>query len=572
MRRKTSEGLLSLIQRERNGESVPRALVKSLVHMHIDLGIYASHFENEFIEATEEYYKQEGIRLISEMETPAYIRHVDKRFAEENDRCLNVLDPSSKNEVIEILEDQLLRLHVSAIIAGGMDQLLSSTNVSDLELLYSLMERVNALPQLRKAFGEHIKKTGLTIVTDPEKDPMMVEGLLKFKIRMDTIVTQSFRDSHTFVHAMQESFESFVNQRQNKPAEMIAKYLDMKLRSGNKSMSDEEMEETLRQILIMFRFVQSKDIFEAFYKRDLAKRLLLSKSASDDAERSMLAKLKDECGAAFTQKLEGMFKDIDISRDILKSFHASKIYSDLGGPDLDVNVLTTGFWPSYPRIEVTLPEQLTRYQEIFRNFYLSKHSGRRLMWQHSLGHCLLRARFAKGMKELDVSLFQAVVLLLFNDIGDRKLSYKEIKDATQLESKELERTLQSLACGKVRVLTKHPKGRDINETDEFSFNSGFTESRYRIRVNQIQLKETKEENQSTTKAVFEDRQFAVDAAIVRIMKARKTLHHRQLVSELYEMLKFPIQPSDLKKRVESLIDREYLERHEDNSNMYNYLA
>jgi hypothetical protein len=36
-----------------------------------------------------------------------------------------------------------------------------------------------------------------------------------------------------------------------------------------------------------------KDIFEAFYKRDLAKRLLLNKSASFDAERSMLSKLKD---------------------------------------------------------------------------------------------------------------------------------------------------------------------------------------------------------------------------------------------------------------------------------------
>lgn len=36
-----------------------------------------------------------------------------------------------------------------------------------------------------------------------------------------------------------------------------------------------------------------KDIFEAFYKRDLAKRLLLNKSASFDAERSMLLKLKD---------------------------------------------------------------------------------------------------------------------------------------------------------------------------------------------------------------------------------------------------------------------------------------
>ena len=49
-------------------------------------------------------------------------------------------------------------------------------------------------------------------------------------------------------------------------------------------------------------------MFEAFYKKDLAKRLLVGKSASVDSEKSMLSKLKAECGAGFTSKLEGMFK------------------------------------------------------------------------------------------------------------------------------------------------------------------------------------------------------------------------------------------------------------------------
>ena len=45
-------------------------------------------------------------------------------------------------------------------------------------------------------------------------------------------------------------------------------------------------------------------------------------------------------------------------------------------------------------------------QDIFKEFYLSKHSGRRLMWQNSLGHCVLKADYPKGKKELSVSLFQ----------------------------------------------------------------------------------------------------------------------------------------------------------------------
>ncbi len=58
---------------------------------------------------------------------------------------------------------------------------------------------------------------------------------------------------------------------------------------------------------------QGKDVFEAFYKKDLAKRLLLGKSASIDAEKTMIAKLKAECGSQFTSKLEGMFKDVELS-------------------------------------------------------------------------------------------------------------------------------------------------------------------------------------------------------------------------------------------------------------------
>ena len=59
--------------------------------------------------------------------------------------------------------------------------------------------------------------------------------------------------------------------------------------------------------LFFSRFIHGKDVFEAFYKKDLAKRLLVGKSASVDSEKSMLSKLKAECGAGFTSKLEVFF-------------------------------------------------------------------------------------------------------------------------------------------------------------------------------------------------------------------------------------------------------------------------
>lgn len=62
----------------------------------------------------------------------------------------------------------------------------------------------------------------------------MVEELLRFKLRMDEVVSKCFQSSELFLNVLKECFEIFVNTRQNKPAELVAKYLDARLRSGNK--------------------------------------------------------------------------------------------------------------------------------------------------------------------------------------------------------------------------------------------------------------------------------------------------------------------------------------------------
>ena len=60
---------------------------------------------------------------------------------------------------------------------------------------------------------------------------------------------------------------------------------------------------------------------------------------------------------------------------------------------------------------------------------------------------------------------------------------------------------------------------------------------------------------------------------MRIMKARKTLQHQQLLSEVLAQLSFfNPSPRVVKKRIKALIDREYLERSADNTSVYNYLA
>ncbi|KAM9576259.1 cullin-4B-like [Trichechus inunguis] len=569
---KTIDSILLLIEKERNGEMVDRCLIQRLLAMLSDLQIYQESFENKFLEETSRFYAAEGRKLLQKREIPGCLYHIRKLLEEEIDRVRTYLRLNTQKLLIAVVEKQLLGEHLSAVLQKGLSHLLDENRIQDLSLLYQLLSRVECGVQvLLQHWIEYIKKFGSTIVVNPEKDKTMVQELLDFKDKMDFIIDTSFMKNETFIVAMKEAFETFINKRPNKPAELLAKYADSKLRAGNKEATDEELEELLEKIIIIFRFIYGKDVFEAFYKKDLAKRLLLGKTASIDAEKSMLSKLKQECGTAFTNKLQGMFKDMELSKDIMIQLKQYMQNQNIpGNIELTVNILTTSFWPAYMPKEVQLPLEMERLQETFKNFYLSKHSGRKLQWQSTLGHCVVRAEFKTGKKELQVSLFQTLVLLMFNE-GD-KFSLEEIKIATGLEDRELRRTLQSLACGRARVLIKHPKSREVEDGDKFSCNEEFKHKLFKIKINQVQMKETVEEQTITTERVFQHRQYQIDAAIVRIMKIRKTLNHNVLVSELYNQLKFTLKSSDLKKRIESLIDRDYMERDKENPKQYKYIA
>merc|ERR1719357_384002 len=85
-------------------------------------------------------------------------------------------------------------------------------------------------------------------------------------------------------------------------------------------MTEQDIELVLDKTMVLFRFLQEKDVFERYYKQHLGRRLLSNKSVSDDSEKNMISKLKTECGCQFTSKLEGMFRDMSISNTTMDEF------------------------------------------------------------------------------------------------------------------------------------------------------------------------------------------------------------------------------------------------------------
>ncbi|GAB2214414.1 hypothetical protein Droror1_Dr00018759 [Drosera rotundifolia] len=189
------------------------------------------------------------------------------------------------------------------------------------------------------------------------------------------------------------------------------------------------------------------------------------------------------------------------------------------------------------------------------------------------GHADIKATFGKGQKhELNVSTYQMCILMLFNK--NDQLTFKETEDETKIPTADLKRCLKSLACVKRKnVLTKEPASADIGENDVLCFNDKFTSKHYKLKIGIVTAQESDPEKQSTMRKVDEDRKHIIVVAVVQVMKSRRRMQHSDLLAEVTEQLqsRFLPQPTVIKKRIESLIDRDYLERDKDDAE-HQYLA
>jgi cullin 3 len=129
-----------------------------------------------------------------------------------------------------------------------------------------------------------------------------------------------------------------------------------------------------------------------------------------------------------------------------------------------------------------------------------------------------------------------------------------------------------------KLLSKEPKGKDIADNDVFTLNEQFTSKLYKVRVPLLAQKDSGQNALAAQKEVSEkiddDRRHMIEASLVRIMKTRKRIEHNALVTECTKILSqiFMPNPVAIKKRIESLIEREYLERATEDRRFYNYLA
>ena len=588
--------VLRLVERLRNGETVEHSQIKSVVDSFVALGIdendqnkgtldvYRTYFEKPFIEHSEKYYIAESDKFLAENPVVEYMKKAESRLAEEREHVPLFLIEEIRTPLMRTCCETLITRH-RGTLQEEFQKLLDDDRIDDLGRMYRLLLRIqDGLDPLRTRFEKHVINTGRSAVSkaaaesgDNVEPKAYVDALLAVHAQYSDLVIRAFSSEAEFVRSLDSACREYVNHNlvcekaTNRSPELLAKYTDTLLKNSAQSAEEDDLERQLAQIMTIFKYIDDKDVFQKFYSRMLAKRLVNS-AASDDAETNMISKLKEACGFEYTNKLQRMFQDMQISKDLNASFREYQ-EGTLGidkksTVDATYQILGTGFWPlNPPNTPFTPPQTIVKTYERFQNFYTSKHSGRKLTWLWHMCKGEVRANYTKSASKVpytfQVSTYQMAILLLFNEATNDVVSYDEMQAATSLAKETLDPSVAIMV--RARVLTPQPEDGKPDSGTSYKLNHGFKNKKVRVNLNITIKSEQKQEIEDTHKTIEEDRKLLIQSAIVRIMKSRKRLRHQLLLQETIGQISSRFKPSvpDIKKCIDILIEKEYLERLDD---------
>ncbi|XP_065053856.1 cullin-1-like [Rhopilema esculentum] len=600
---KVTNAVLNLIARERNGETISTRLVSAVIDSFVHLGInedesgltggpslsvYRSSFETVFLQTTEEYYSQESMQFLSENPATEYMKKAEARLKEEQNRVQLYLHPSTESELAKRCEQVLIQKHLETFYTE-FKNLLEDDKDDDLGRMYSLVHRIpHGLDNLKELLEEHIHSEGLkalakcvdTAVNDPR---LYVRTILNVHTKYNNLVSTAFKNDSGFVAALDKACRRCINANavtkqvgsSSKSPELLARYCDSVLKKSAKNPEETELEDILNSVMVVFKYIEDKDVFQKFYSRMLAKRLVHQNSASDDAEASMISKLKQLCGFEYTGKLQRMFQDMNVSRDLNDSFKKHLAKTEMLDIDFSVQVLSSSSWPFQQGTTFNLPVELEKSYQRFTTFYGASYNGRKLHWLYLQSKGELVTNCFKNRYTLQASTYQVSVLLMYNHADS--YTVEQIQENTQMKMDTLTQVLTILL--KVRLLvcdelTMGDESSNIEPKSVIRLFKEYKNKKLRVNINVPMKTEQRQEEEQTHRNIEEDRKLLIQACIVRIMKMRKMMKHQNLLTEVLNQLSSRFKPRIpvIKKCIDILIEKEYLDRVEGEKDTYQYLA
>ncbi|GAB2228991.1 hypothetical protein Droror1_Dr00023125 [Drosera rotundifolia] len=432
---KVRDAVISLIDQEREGEQIGRALLKNVLDIFVEIGMgqmeyYKNDFEADMLKDTAAYYSRKASNWILEDSCPDYLLKAEECLRREKERVSHYLHSSSEPKLLEKVQHELQSVYATQLLEkehSGCHALLRDDKVRDLSRMHRLFSKIPKgldpvfllylsrwcqklitffftlcfvyfLLRFSLVNVQHVTAEGTALVKQAEgattnkkadkkdlvgmQEQVFVRKVIELHDKYMAYVNDFFANHTLFHKALKEAFEIFCNKgvAESSSAELLATFCDNILKKGgSEKLSDEAIEEALEKVVKLLAYIRDKDVFAEFYRKKLACRLLFDKSANDNHERSILTKLKQQCGGQFTSKMEGMVTDLTLAWENQTNFEDYLSSNPQANPgiDLTVTVLTTGFWPSYKSFDLNLPAEMVKCVGSFQGILSNKNQAQK---------------------------------------------------------------------------------------------------------------------------------------------------------------------------------------------------
>ena len=551
-------------------------------------------YENYFKDDTIRFAKDKANADIHNMSAPEYIRAQLKYIDEEYIRQSEYINPKYKSKINEINYQYLIGSNAEELskMETGIPYMFQTKRNEELQKTFQLFKlHPQSLNVINNAFQPYIRKRGEEINQNKEisKDPKkFIPQLISLKKEMDKLVSECFENHTQFQDGKNKAFSTFMNKEYY--SKQLSNFTDFCMRNGFKGKSQEEIENTLNDIIGLFKCLNSKLVFQLETNKKMSDRLIKGVSLSTNTEKNFISKLKQESGVTFVNKMMEMMNDLEKNKKEIDAYKSSKSKGAPFGIKFNIQVISQSAWEinkkSMEKIE--LPDNMVGCLKDFENFYLAKHSGQKLIWCLGLSKLDIQYLYLKN-KNISIStLPQFLTLMVLEKYGN--ITIGKVAEILGCQPSTVITDIHGLVFNPsynpqgqpekgVILGSFNAKEKDFKETDTICINKNFTVARQKfntlplaVKKSAAEVKESELEEAQITKR-YQDN--ILQATLTRIMKSRigQTTTHVWLINEASKQIDlFKAQPQQIKENIEKLIEKNIIKRSDKNKSCYDYIA
>ncbi len=505
--------------------------IKQCVSFLWETGFYKEQFNNNFINVSTAYYLNLGNNILKHNTIEEYVSFVEKSLNFETEIINDYLNEYTLKKMINLIETNLIIDRKSDLLnklfkdEAQKFQLLNTEKITFIAKVYYFFKKVKLDDDLKTTWLGYLNNIANTIYNQYSKQGQarnFFDSMLQLKRNIDLTVMDSFNMDDKFKVAAKEGFTKALNLKPNFAADLLSKYIDLIFEEHDKG--EKYVMEKIDEFMIIFKYLDSKDMFETFYIKKLSSRLLYSLTNSKNGEHHLIERLKHECGVVFVNKAEDMINDINLSQDLTLNFKSnSKINSNF-------YVLSSFSWPVQKIIPGFVSNQIESLHNTFKQSNANRFPGKVLTWH--LPYCSADLYFSLKDVTFEVNGIQAAILIKFNkSVMTNGITLKSLLDITQINKDDILPQLNILT-NKFKILTL--------SNNTYFLNSSFVPTKHHMIINNFndsedtqveEIKEVEERN-------WEDRKHVIDALIMKVMKNKKVFKLDDIIHSVLGMIKF----------------------------------